>query len=137
MAYTSPSDIREVMRKLPTSITDQDIQFHIDKAEAFVNGLFGEVFTVPFNPIPTMVKHITIDFAVFFMAEDLYSSNMPNMDAYQEKRYNRAMDLVTKILDGDLKLTLPDGSIVRPKTIESGFATTNDEQIFSYDEPEW
>lgn len=37
MAYSSPSDVRENMRKLPDRITDEDISYHISKADAFID----------------------------------------------------------------------------------------------------
>jgi phage gp36-like protein len=133
MAYTSPSNIREIMRKLPSSITDQDLTYHIEKADALINAKLGEVFVTPFLPeIPRLIQDISTDLAIFFMAESLYSSNQPNLDEYQETRYDRAMDLLNQILLGDLVIG------VTPKSgHESGFATTNDQQIFNYEEPEW
>lgn len=134
MAYTSPIDVRQVMRKLPSSITDNDIQFHIDKAEAYLNALLGGVFATPFGvPIPPIIKHVTTDLAVFFFAEDLYSSQQPNMDEYQEKRFNRVMKMIDEILDGTLIIGVPR---IDKKT--TGFDTTNEEDpIFTLDLPLW
>jgi phage gp36-like protein len=137
MAYTSPEKVREIMRKLPPSITEQDIQYHINKAEAYVNGLLGGVFDIPFLPVPQLIEDITTDLAIFFLAESLYSSNMPNLDEYQEKRYERAMKMINDIIMGDLILII-DGEIIHPKDSDaSGYATTNDQQIFTYEDPEW
>lgn len=132
MAYTSPSNIREIERKLPSSITDDDLNYHIEKADALIDGKLGGVYQTPFSPVPRLIQDISTDLAIFFMAESLYSSNMPNMDEYQEKRYQRAMGLLNDILEGDITL----GSDY-PRKAESGFATTNDQQIFTYEDPEW
>lgn len=134
MAYTSPTDVRQVMRKLPSSITDNDIQFHIDKAEAYLNALVGEVYATPFgDPTPPLIKHVTTDLAVFFLAEDLYSSQQPNMDEYQEKRFKRVMKMIDDIILGTLLIGVP-----RLDTRVSSFETTNDgEPIFTLDLPQW
>lgn len=134
MAYTLPAEVRLAMRKLPSSITDADIQFHIDKASAYLNGLLGEVYATPFiDPAPPLIKHLTLDLAVFFLAEDLYSSQQPNMDDYQEKRYNRVMKMVDDILIGTLVIGVP-----RITVREAGFATTNNgEPIFTLELPQW
>lgn len=132
MAYTSPSNIREIERKLPSSITDDDLIYHIEKSDALIDGKLGGVYQTPFSPVPRLIQDISTDLAIFFMAESLYSSNMPNMDEYQEKRYQRAMGLLNDILEGDITL----GSDY-PRKAESGFATTNDQQIFTYEDPEW
>lgn len=134
MAYTSPADIRQVMRKLPSSISDADIQFHIDKAEAYLNALVGEVYATPFvEPTPPLIKHVTTDLAVFFLSEDLYSSQQPNMDEYQEKRFKRVMKMIDDIILGTLLIGVP-----RLDVRVTSFETTNDgEPIFTLDLPQW
>lgn len=132
MAYTSPSDIRYVMRKLPSSITDGDIEHFISKADALIDGKLGEVYKTPFSPVPKIIKDISTDLAIFFMAESLYSSNVPNLDEYQKTRYERAMELLNQILEGNISLGKE-----HPRLMEAGYATTNDQQIFTYEDPEW
>lgn len=137
MAYITPQEIKANMRKLPSSITDQDIQVYINRAEAFVNGSLGGVFRVPFNPVPELIKTITTDLATFFLAESLYSSNMPNLDEYQITRYERSKEMLEEIARGDLILMVGD-KVIHPKDVySSGYATTNDQQVFNYEEPEW
>lgn len=133
MAYTTPADVRKVMRKLPSSVTDLDIQFHIEKATSYLNGLLGGVFVVPFleNNVPPLIKHVTTDLTVFFLAEDLYSSQKPNMDEYQEKRYKRVMDMIGDIIDGSLYIGVDP---IR----KSGFDSTNlADPIFTMENPYW
>jgi phage gp36-like protein len=132
MAYTSPSNVKEIMRKLPSSITDEDITYHIEKADALIDGKLGGVYQTPFSPVPRLIQDISTDLAIFFMAESLFSSNQPNLDEYQQTRYDRAMELLNSILDGDIGL----GSD-HPRKADAGFATTNDQQIFNYEDPEW
>lgn len=134
MAYTSPADVRQIMRKLPSSITDTDIEFHINKAEAYLNGLIGGVYATPFaDPVPPLIKHVTLDLAVYFLAEDLYSSNQPNMDEYQEKRFKRVLKMIDDILLGTLEIGVP-----RTDKRVTSFETTNEgEPIFTLDLPQW
>lgn len=132
MAYTSPSNVKEIMRKLPSSITDEDINYHIEKADALIDGKLGGVYQTPFNPVPILIQGISTDLAIFFLAESLFSSNMPNLDEYQQTRYDRAMELLNQILEGDITLGKD-----HPRNAEAGFATTNDQQIFNYEEPKW
>ncbi|QFR56486.1 head-to-tail adaptor [Bacillus phage 056SW001B] len=136
MAYITPSDVKKSMRNLPPTVTDEDINFHIDKAIAFLEGLLGGVFVMPLpeNP-PSIIKFVTIDLAVFFLAEDLYTSQMPNMDEYAQKRYDRALSVINQILDGTLSVSLPR---LPDEQNASGFASTNeDEPVFTLEEPYW
>ena len=132
MLYTTPQQIRKIMRKLPTSITDEDLALNISKAEALVDGKLGMVYYTPFLVVPRLIQDITTDLAIFFTMESLYSSNSPNMDEYQVKRYERALKLLDEVAIGDLAIEVPMRS-----GHESGYASTNEEQIFTYQEPEW
>jgi phage gp36-like protein len=137
MTYTTPKLIKDIMRKLPSSITDEDIQLAINKAEAYVNGSLGGVFRVPFNPVPQLIEDVTTDLSIFFLSESLYSSSQPNLDEYQVNRLKRAKEMLEEIAKGDLVLIV-NGQIVKPKDSgASGYATTNDQQIFNYEDPRW
>lgn len=131
MAYTSPADVRQILRKLPTSITDEDIQYHVDRAEALIDGILGGVYVTPFqDPIPRLINVISTDLAVYSLAHSLYTSNMPNLDETYRDRYEQAMKLLDEIAKGAIDIGVE-------KKSESGFAITNDEQIFNYEEPWW
>jgi phage gp36-like protein len=126
MAYTSVTNIKSAMRKLPSSVTNEEIAYHIQQAEALIDSKLGEVMTVPLSVTPPLVEKIATDLSVFFLAENLYSSNAPNMDEYQQKRYDRAMGWLNEM--------------VARETEKSGadYGSTNDsDPIFTLDDPAW
>lgn len=124
------------MRKLPTSVTDAELNYFILKADALINGMLGEVYETPFLIVPQLIQDISTDLAIYFLAESLYSSQKPNLDEVYTKMYERAMGYLEKIIAGDLTLELPSGTPIEQKS-QAGFATTNDQQIFNYEDPEW
>lgn len=136
MAYITPSEVKKSMRNLPPTITDEDITFHINKAQAYLEGLLGGVFVMPLpNNPPSIIKFITLDLAVFFLAEDLYTSQQPNMDEHAQKRYDRALSLINQILGGTLTVDLPR---LPDERSASGFASTNeDDSVFTLEDPYW
>jgi phage gp36-like protein len=125
MAYTSVGNIKSAMRKLPSSITNEEILYHIEQAGAVIDNKLGTVMSVPLSPTPPLVEKIATDLTVFFMAENLYSSNMPNLDETYTRRYERAMTWLEELVAKE------------NNSKGSDFASTNEEQIFTYDEPEW
>lgn len=139
MVYVTPEDIKRAMRKLPSSITDAEIEHYIIKAEAYLDGIMGGVFVVPFEGVPLtppLIKALTADLTVFFLSEDLYTSQMPNMDEYQEKRWERIMEMVSLIKSGEIDIGVPQ----KPETEQTsaGFATTSTGLPVFYDnEPYW
>lgn len=136
MAYILPSDVRQVMRKLPVgSFPDSDILYYIEKASAYLDGLLGGVFVVPFDKatLPPIIKHIVIDLTVFFIEEALYSSQKPNLDEYKKDRYERIMKMIGDIIDGTINIGIPP---INSQT--AGFDSTNlDNPIFTLDDPYW
>ena len=124
--YTSAGNVRKVMRKLPTSITDADITYCIQQADALIDSKLKAVFTVPLSFVPPLVEKISTDLSVFFLAESLYSSNAPNLDEYQVKRYERAMEWLDNMVADETGSTGSDFG-----------STTDSEPYFTFEDPEW
>lgn len=138
MAYILPNDLRSAMRKLPSSITDLELEKYIEKATAYLNGMLGKVYVTPFGEanLPPLIRHLVMDLAVFFLSEDLYTSQQPNMDDYQEKRWERVSKMIEDILSGELVLDAP---LLPPsQQTSAGFASTNEvPNIFTIEDPFW
>jgi phage gp36-like protein len=127
MAYTSVSSIKSAMRKLPSSITNEEITYHIEQASALIDSKLGEVMSVPLTPTPPLLEKIATDLTIFFLAENLYSSNMPNLDETYVRRYERAMSWLGDMVDREAEKQGSDCA-----------STTEDcSPIFTFDEPEW
>lgn len=136
MAYSTVQDVRMIMTNLPSRLEDTKIEAHIEKADAIIDAILGEVYVVPFENVPVLIQKISTDLAIFFLAESLYSSNSPNLDEYQETRYHRSIKMLGEIVDGTYAL----GVDVPKRSSSSGkFGSTTDgtENLFSYDKPKW
>jgi len=122
------------MRNLPQSYPDADILFYIEKASSYLDGLLGGVFVVPFTIAPPLIKHITLDLTVYFLSEDVYSSQKPNLfDEHQAKKMERIMKMISQIIEGTLVIGVP---MIPGQT--SGFdSTTEGDSIFTLDSPYW
>lgn len=134
MAYTSPTDIRRVVNNLPANFQDERLQFYVDKATAYINGLLGGVYAVPFTePVPPLIKHLANDLAVYFLKEDLYSGQKPNATENLSDSWERISKMIEDILSGALNIGVDP---IKKET--SGFSTTNKvDNIFSIEDPYW
>jgi phage gp36-like protein len=133
MAYTTVEAVKREMRKLPTSITDTEISNFINKADAYIEAVLGVVFMTPLALPPKIIEMIATDLTVYFLAESLFGSQTPNMmDENYKARFERANSLLEKILIGDIYTEMP-----KKENLTAGYATTNDQQIFNYEDPEW
>jgi phage gp36-like protein len=138
MAYILPSDVRQAMRKLPTSVTDSDIAFFIEKAEAYLNGLLGGVYVTPFADVPPLIKHLALDLTVFYFTESFYSTATEETDSVNERRYDRIMNTIESLLGGEITLNAPLVPSTSGGSQAAGFGTTNEsEPIFTLELPQW
>lgn len=137
--YTTAALIRNEMAQLPDRVTDEYINVVINKAQVYIDTALAPTYMMPILDelqVPNMIKMMTLDLAVFFLYERLYSSNAPNLDEYQKVRYDRVMELIDKLNSGEL--TLP-GIEANPNEGTNGFGSTTQGlvNIFDYDLPEW
>ena len=133
MEYTTPANVRAFERRLGSAVQDTDLIVFIDKAQSVVDAKLGEVFSVPFFPVPELIKHITTDLALYFYHENLYSSQRPNTDDTLKVKYERIMDMLDQILRGDLSLG-PN----YPANNGGGMGSTNKaDPIFDLENPRW
>jgi phage gp36-like protein len=136
MAYTTPEKVRNIVRHLPPNrISDEEIKHYIARAEAYIDGALSEVYALPFKTVPKLIQVVATDLAVFFLMESLYSSNSPNLDEYQEKRYERAMETLSDIANS--RISLPGAIKLMDRREKYGSTTAGMDPIFTYEEPEW
>lgn len=138
--YTTPALVREEMAQLPDRVTDAFINSAINKAQTYIDSALAVRYTMPIlieENVPQMLKMMTLDLAVFFLYERLYSANAPNLDEYQKVRYDRVMELIGKIVGGEINF--PGVPVIPVDESGGGFGSTTDgtENIFSYEDPEW
>lgn len=134
MAYTSPVEIKKIVTNLPANFPEERLQFYADKATAYLNGLLGGVYAVPFTePVPPLIAYLANDIAVYFLKEDLYSGQKPNAVEDMVDRWERITKMIADILSGALYI-----GVDPIKKDGSGFATTNlVDNIFSLEDPYW
>lgn len=121
MAYTTPTKMRQLMRNLPPSITDADLQVFADKATVYIDAKLGGLYVVPFNPVTPIIEQIATDLATYFAHEAFYTSQKPNLDETLVKKLEQINKILQEILNGDLYIGIP-----LPSNRSTGFASTND-----------
>lgn len=124
MAYANREDVRRLLvgartdtqNRTPNVLDNDQIDDDINSTEAQINVSLNRRYEVPFvEPIPAMIKFITIDIAAYladmrFRGSREYSGNTHPM----QLRYDRARRLLDDLGSGRrlLDLTLEDEAIV-------------------------
>lgn len=136
--YIDVADVKQVMRSLPSTskISDADIEYYIDMAQAHIDSYLSDIYEVPFLVPPKIIKKITLDLTVYFLTEAVYTSFQPNTQEGNQIRYDRTMEVLSRIRNGDILLVG-----IEPKvSFDSiGFDSTFDGEVFFSIDPdkEW
>lgn len=117
-AYAEPDEVRAAvardLNKLGSNagaMDDQQFASAIANAQAQVDGKLRRLYTVPFSPVPALVKSMVIDIAGYLATMNYrQEKEIPEIDPIV-RRYNRAHDMLLCLAEGHLSLDAPDGSI--------------------------
>ncbi len=105
---------------IDTSVTDRAI----DDADAEIDGYCAERYTVPFDPVPTVIRKYSVDIAIY----NLFSRRH-GPDEVRTKRYDDAIIFLKNVADGDISL----GADAPKETSQDsvGVTTDKDDRIFT------
>ena len=85
--YASLSDIRnEAGFKNAFNLADGDIDLQRRNAEAEINSALGGAYMVPFNPVPAIVRTLTIRLAAAMLLTNAYGQTAGNKQKLQDAR---------------------------------------------------
>lgn len=127
LSYTS---VDRMLKKFPmissvTTITSADLLMFAEDAEAEVNLHLAKLYAVPVPNSPPILVSLATDIALFkvlsqrvFMQEAANKSSIPN-------RYEKALEVLGKIGDGEYQLVGSSGEIVAASN--AGIAWSNTE----------
>ncbi len=96
----------------------------ITDADAEIDGYCGEKYTLPFSPVPTIIRKISVDIAIY----NLYARRQGAPDD-RAKRYDNAVKLLKDIQTG--KVTL--GSTAPTEVAQDTVEVEKKDRIFTKD----
>lgn len=111
---------------------------HIDRAEADINAVLAEKYSLPFTAVPPSVRSWTEDLACFYFLRAAVSQDGRAGDASAAK-FKPAEDRLLKAQEYGFKgvLALTDGSYAARKTTKMFLSNTKDyAPTFNQDAPE-
>lgn len=138
MAYSTQSDLeKQLPKELLVQLADDDgdgvidsgiVPDAIQKADDEINAYAATRYTVPFSPVPTLVRALSIDLAIW----NLYARRRLENETVT-KRYDRAVKLLRDLADGKASL----GETPGPAETETGSpeatTTVSEDRTFTKD----
>lgn len=111
---------------------------HITRAEGLVNGYLVQKYSLPFTTVPPMVRQLTEDITCYFALRGALTGDGKTANPYMLE-FKTALETLKDLVDGDLALTLTDGSAL-PVAASNRFlsSTENYNRNFGMDDaPDW
>lgn len=105
------------------------------KGEDHFNAAASNNYDLPFTVVPPMAREISFDLAAYWTIRAFSTRDWPNRNEMLED-YKMVFDQLKALEDGDLKLTLTDGTIIAG-ALTSLISSNREGQgpIFDVDEP--
>lgn len=97
----------------------------IAQADAEINAYLGARFSVPFSPIPEIVRTLSANMAIYH----LYARRMEEIPKTRADRYNNALKTLGKIAAGEISIGAAEGAEEMKDRIRS--STSEEDRIFS------
>ena len=117
VAYAEVDDVRLVVardlnrpRNTAADMTDEHIQAALDSAQAEIDARLRHRYPTPFNPVPSLVKQLTIDIAAYVATINFRQERVLQDGDATVRMYNRACCLLDDLSKGDASLDVGDGS---------------------------
>lgn len=109
MSYSTINGVFSRYKPIRTLVGSGDVQVSSDDvssifildAESFVDAYISRRYTVPLNPVPSLITQITSDLAIFNMMVE----KLPEVPDFFQPRYDRAIKTLEMIRDGKMDLT--------------------------------
>lgn len=114
-AYATTDDVRLVVARdqdkarSTAELGDDQLDAAIEDAQAQVDGYLRGSYETPFDPVPALVKSLTVDIACYLAGLNYYQETELLASAPLALRYARAIALLTDISMGKIQLDNGDG----------------------------
>lgn len=74
------------------------------KADSLIDLYCNEKYSVPFYPVPDIIKHLSIDISLYFIITRRYGAENELQSTEIERDYERALRTLQMIADGDITI---------------------------------
>lgn len=108
----------------------------IDDAEAEINGVLANKYSMPFTTVPPLLRALAGHMAAGMAIRNGFSVDSIRRNQYLDD-YKRSFEILDKLGKGEMKLTLTDGSLAPVNSTGRFLSNTeNYTPIFGLDDPD-
>jgi phage gp36-like protein len=125
MSYCSITAIYSNLPQIPNTATangyvraTEVLNTHIRRVDGIIDGKCARRYTLPFNPVPPMIRTIAEDMVSYYALRSFYSKDGQNKNEYLADFKDEAIVMLNMIMTGDIDLVDTNGSAVPVLTEE-------------------
>jgi phage gp36-like protein len=137
MAYSTQADIEKLIpRDLLVKLTDDEglrtvnaerVAEAVEQADAEIDAYISKRYGVPLDPVPALVKKLSVDMAVY----NLYSRTVMSAPEIRRERYADAIKRLEAIARGTAGLGIAEEPAPPPDASTGETTQTADSQVFT------
>ena len=104
--YTSATKVRQLsptLNDLPR-LTDDQISFYVNIAEAEINVMIANRYTLPFSSTPALLEAVATEYASIKLMDRFFTSDAPKANEWKTERKKDLKELLKGIADGSISL---------------------------------
>jgi phage gp36-like protein len=110
VSYFADSDLTERLRGTNVTPTTAEVIAARAFAEGYINSTLTGRYSVPFSPVPDLIKFTSLDAAAYDVLSKHYSVEDPNVGDLIRQFWARTLDTLAKLGDG--RMSLHDSVVV-------------------------
>jgi phage gp36-like protein len=139
MAYSTETDItNQIDEAVLVELTDDEAIGVVDSdrvtraiadADEEIDGYVGSRHTVPLDPVPAVVRKLSVDIAIY----NLYARRVDEVPPVRQKRYDGAIRLLEQIAKGTISLGADDPEGTPPDSDAPEVSSDNPDRTFTRD----
>lgn len=115
--YTTAAKVFALYPKLKDmSLSDQQVGFYIDLAEAEINGRIATRYTLPFSTSPAMLESVATEYTLIKLMDRFFTAEAPTKGDWKEVRRRELKELLGGISDGTISLVNSSYGVITQDT---------------------
>jgi len=117
VSYFADADLTERLRGTNVTPLSGEISAARAFSEGYVDAALMARHTVPFSPVPDVIKYLALDIAAYEVLTKHFAVEDPNVGDLIKQFWLRAMETIERLQSGQLALS--DGAgVLASKTVE-------------------
>jgi len=113
--YTEAEDLRKLYREIDSAkLNDNDLEFYIRFAEAEIDGVLANRYTLPFSETPQLVRDMSAELSLIKVLDRYFTGQAQDENDWRNTRKEELDRLLAGVNSGTISLVSSAGTVIQP-----------------------